>query len=121
MEHWSVTKKESASCAGVSFTLRRMSLGRRIELSRLVGDLASKLEFSEAGSSFADKVDASRLALEIDRLYIRWGIAEIEGLTLDAEPATVERAIDAGPETLCQEMAAAVRGECGLSESERKN
>jgi hypothetical protein len=50
-----------------------------------------------------------------------WGLRKIEGLTVDGEPATVESAIARGPESLCREMVAAIKAECGLTAEEAKN
>ena len=55
------------------------------------------------------------------RLYVLWGVEEIRGLQLDGSPATAEKLIEAGPEDLFQEALKAVKAECGLSETERKN
>jgi hypothetical protein len=79
------------------------------------------MEFLEAGSSAGDKMDAALLQREIDRLYLAWGLREISGLEVDGAAATPESLADTGPEDLFREALAAVRGETGLSESERKN
>lgn len=121
MNYESFSTMESKSLPGVKFTIRRMSFGRRIELMRQVRELAGKVEFLEAGSDPREKIEANLLASEVDRLYILWGLAAIEGLEVDGEPATPESLISAGPEDLCREVLAAVRAEFGLSEEERKN
>ena len=111
----------SASQPGVEFVIARMTFGRRIELMRRVRDLAARLEYFEAGQDAKNGMEASLLGAEIDRIYVLWGVEEIRGLELDQVPATVESLIDHGPEELFLEALAAVRGECGLSETERKN
>lgn len=98
-----------------------MSLGRRLEMSRRIREFASRMEFAEAGESFADKVESTLLGLEVDRIYLEWGIIAIHGLELDGRTASVADQIESGPEALSREMVAAVRAECGLSEDERKN
>jgi hypothetical protein len=98
-----------------------MTFGRRIELMRAVRDLAARLEYFEAGHDAKNSMEASLLGAEIDRLYIRWGLEEIRGLELDGVPATPESLIDSGPEELFWEALAAVKNECGLTETERKN
>lgn len=105
---------------GVTFTIRRASFGRRMELLRRLRDVAGKAECLAAGES-REKLEAALLTSEIDELYLRWGLIRIEGLELDGEPATPERLIEAGPEELCREALAAIKREYGLSEEERKN
>lgn len=112
---------ESKMHPGVQYTLARMTFGRRIELMRRVRDLAARLEFFEAGCDAKNGMEASLLGAEIDRLYVRWGVEGVRGLDLDHAPATVETMIESGPEDLFTEMLEAVRSECGLSETERKN
>jgi hypothetical protein len=112
---------QSAEFPGVAYSLRRMSLGRRIELTRMVRDLGQKIEFLAAGEDITGKIDGSLLASEIDALYLRWGLAEISGLSIDGEPATAESMISTGPERLVREIVAGIKSECGLSENERKN
>ena len=111
----------SRAVPGVDFTIARMSFGRRIELTRQIRELGRKLEFLEAGSDFRERLEAAVLAVEIDRLYLRWGLKEVSGLILDGEPATPESLIEKGPEELTREILSAVKAECGLSEEERKN
>ena len=111
----------SETCPGVEFVIARMTFGRRIELMRRVRDLAARLEYFEAGREAKNEMEASLLAAEIDRLYIRWGLEEIRGLELDGAPATPDSLIECGPEELFLEALTAVRGECGLVENERKN
>ncbi len=86
-----------------------------------VRDLASKLEFFEAGSGNKDRVEADILSAEIDQLYLRWGLREVSGLTIDGRPATPDLLASSGPEDLFVEALNAVKSECGLSEAERKN
>lgn len=119
---WSTKKVvESTALKGVHFTLARMTFGRRIELMRRVRDLAARLEYFEAGCDTKNGMEASLLGAEIDRLYVRWGVEGIRGLDLDHAPATVESLIENGPEDLFNEMLDAVKAECGLTETERKN
>jgi hypothetical protein len=111
----------STSREGVEFVVARMTFGRRMELMRQVRDLAARLEYFEAGHDAKNGMEASLLAAEIDRLYVLWGLEEIRGLELDGAPATAETLIDAGPEDLFLEALGAVKAECGLNETERKN
>jgi hypothetical protein len=121
MTYESVKAVDSAVEPGVQFLVARMSFGRRLELMRRVRELASRLEFLEAGQSEGERLDAALLQAEIDRLYVSWGLRAISGLELDGAEATPESLVESGPETLFREALAAVRGETGLSEAERKN
>ncbi len=121
MEYQSCRRIASKSHPGVSLTIRRMSFGRRIELMKQVRELAAKVEFLKAGNDPREKIEASLLACEIDRIYLAWGLVRVEGLELDGEPATPEGLIAAGPEALCGEALAAIKAEFGLNEEEQKN
>ena len=121
MQYESTALHESATMPGVRFRVVRMSFARRLELMKTVRDLTRKQEFCEAGSTTADQIDAAIAAAEIDRAYLEWGLAELEGLEIDGQPANKESLIEAGPEKLCAEIATAVKAGCGLSEQERKN
>jgi hypothetical protein len=105
----------------VTYTVARMSFGRRVELTRRIRELASRKEFLDAGDTVGEKMEAALLASEIDRLYLLWGLKEVGGLVLDGEAATPESLASNGPENLFREALAAVRGQCELSEAERKN
>ncbi len=121
MQYESTVSVESASCPGVRFSVNRMSFGRRLELLRRVRELAGKAEFLEAGDDPREKIEATLLVGEIDRLYLLWGLAGIEGLEVDGRAATPEVVVEAGPEPLCREILAAIKAEAGLSEEEQKN
>lgn len=112
---------ESEAMPGVEFVIARMTFGRRLELLKRVRDLAVRLEYFEAGREEKNRVEASLLGAQLDRLYIDWGLEEIRGLELDGEAATPSSLIERGPEDLFNEALAAVKAECGLSEQERKN
>jgi hypothetical protein len=118
-----VSTVESASEAvpGARYRVRRMSLGRRNALIRSVRELAQRAEFHSAGEALEERLEASALALEIDAVYLRWGLAGIDGLTIDGQPATAELLIADGPEELAREIATAVKAQCSLSDDERKN
>ena len=121
MEYNSTATLASVVAEGVSFTITRMSFGRRIELTRRIRELGRKVEFLEAGEDFREKIEATLVASEVDKLYIEWGLQQIEGLQIDGQAATPEILVSAGPEELCKEIVAAIRTECGLNEEERKN
>ncbi len=121
MRYESRCRVEARSAPGVTFTIARMSFGRRLELMRRVRELARRIEFHEAGAGTHDKIEAAVLAAETDRLYMDWGLADIEGLELDGRPATRESLASDGPEELTREVIDAIKHECGLSSDEEKN
>lgn len=121
MQYISYEVVDSKLAAGVSYTVAKMSFGRRVELTRRIRDLAGRKEFLEAGETAAEKMDAALLASEIDRLYLLWGLKELSGMELDGQPATPESLAASGPEELFREAVSAIKQRCGLSEAERKN
>ena len=70
---------ESRAMPGVTFTIAKMSFGRRVELMRRVRELARRMEFLAAGKDAGDKMDAALLQAEIDRLYVTWGVKAVTG------------------------------------------
>jgi hypothetical protein len=98
-----------------------MSLGRRIELTKQVHELSRRIEFLDAGGKPHEQIEAAWLSNEIDRIYLRWGLVSVEGLMIDGEPATPEKAIEVGPEDLSREILEAIRAETSLTADERKN
>ena len=121
MEYTSIEIIDSVVAAGVSYTIAKMSFGRRVELTRRIRELAARKEFVEAGETANEKMEAALLASEIDRIYLLWGLQEVAGLEVDGAPATPESLAAAGPEELFREALAAVKRQCGLSDAERKN
>jgi hypothetical protein len=117
----SVTRVESKAAPGVSFTIARMSFGRRVELMRQLRELAGRMEFLDAGRDPKEQMDGALTRAEIDRLYVQWGLRGIEGLELDGVAATPASLADSGPEEVFREALAAVKAETGLTEAERKN
>ena len=111
---------QSKTLAGVSYAVRRISLSQRIELTNHVRELMLRYEFLSAGDP-SDDLEASLTELHVQKLYIEWGLSEIQGLTIDGQAATVEALIERGPELLATEIASAIRGLLELSEEERKN
>ena len=121
MIYQSTIKHQAKSIAGVTFTISRMSFGRRVELTRLVRALSTRMDFCEAGDEVGDKLQARLLSGEIDRLYLEWGLVDLSGLELDGLPATPALLVAVGPEELSLEILDSIRSECGLSDEERKN
>lgn len=112
---------DAKSFPGVRFTVVRMSFGRRTELFRRIREIAGKAPFLEASGDFGERLEASLLSQEIDNLYLRWGLVDLEGLVIDGETASTEVLLERGPEPLCAEIVAAIKNQCGLQEEERKN
>jgi hypothetical protein len=79
------------------------------------------MEYLEAGSDAREKLEATVLAAEIDRAYLEWGLAGVEGLEIDGVAATPGTLIDSGPVELAREILGRIKAECGLTEDERKN
>ncbi len=121
MTYESVAVIESQITPGVTFTVHKMSYGRRAELMSRIRELARKQEFLRAGEDPGDKMDAALLEAQINRVYLTWGLKSIEGLTVDGVEATPELLTDHGPEDLFREALEAVRAQTGLNSTERKN
>ena len=111
----------SEAMPGVEFVVARMTFGRRLELMKKVRDLSGRIEYFDAGRDEKNRMEASLLGAEMDKLYLAWGLEEVRGLLLDGEPATPEALLERGPEALVHEALAAIKNECGLSEAEAKN
>lgn len=121
MTYESTRTVASETCEGVTFRIARISFARRLELTRRVREIARQVEFQQAGDGLQDKIDAALSSGEIDRVYLEWGLAGVDGLTIDGEAANPQSVIGRGPESLCREIVREVRHECGLTEEERKN
>jgi hypothetical protein len=117
----SVIVIDSKAASGVKFAIYRVSFGRRMELSRRVREISRKAEFLEAGTELSEKIEANILAQEIDAMYLQWGLVKIEGLIIDGEAATAAQLLEKGPEALAREVVGAIKEQCGLTETERKN
>jgi len=115
----STVRVESILFAGVAFVVDRMSFGRRLELMKAIREVSAKLEFHAAARD-GDKMKIGLLAAEVDQIYVRWGLREIEGFLIDGDRATPETLLTHGPEDLFMEALAAVKLLCGLSEAEKK-
>ena len=117
----SVVSIDSKAAPGVRFAIHRVSFGRRMELSRRVREISRKAEFLDAGTELHEKIEANILAQEIDSMYLQWGLVKVEGLIIDGEAATAAQLLEKGPEDLAREVVGAIKEQCGLTESERKN
>lgn len=121
MEYWSQLTLRSEAYPGVEYTIRRMSLGRRIDLGKRVREMSQRIDFLGAGDTIAERVEAGVLQNEIDRLYLQWALMSLAGLQIDGENAGPPLLIECGPEGLAREVLAAIKRELDLSEDERKN
>ncbi len=117
----STVQCNSKTLPGVEFTIRRISLGRRIELAEAIREFGRELEFHQAGDSATDQVEAATLSANIDNVYLRWGLVSISGLQIDGASPTAELLFANGPEKLLREIVDRVKSECGLTDDERKN
>jgi hypothetical protein len=111
----------SESMPGVVLVIARMSFARRLELMTRVRDLAARLEYFDAAEGGKNRMEASLLGAQMDRLYLAWGLEGVLGLSIDGEAATPDLLVERGPEPVVREALAAIRAECGLSEAEIKN
>jgi len=87
---------ESQTFRGVRFAVTRTSLAQRIELTRRVRELVLANDFLASGSE-AEKLEGALADLLVRRLYIEWGLAQIEGLAINGVAASVESLIASGP------------------------
>ncbi len=88
IQHESHRTIASKKFAGVNFTIRRITFGRRLELAQRIRELDRKLEFLNAGDDTVSKVDAAIFAREIDKIYLAWGFAGLDGIEIDGETAS---------------------------------
>src|SRR5689334_161924 len=116
----SVDWHDSRVLPGVRYAIRKISLGQRIELNKKARELTQRYDFLKSGNS-EEQLDAGLSELLVEKLYLEWGLVEIQGLHIDNVPATTELLIDRGPETLAKEILADVHAQLTLSEEDRKN
>lgn len=109
------------SISGVTFRVRRISFGGRMDLSREIREISKRIDFLAAGDELQERIEANVLAHEIDAAYLQWGLAGVGGLVIDGEAATPQLLLEKGPEALTKEIVVAIKGQCGLTEEERKN
>ncbi len=121
MDYESYKTVESRACRGVRFRVRRLSLTRRMELVGLIRETGETLAFHMAGDSVVDAAQAAGIRARMDALYIRWGLEEISGMTVDGEPIGLENLLERGPDALAREIVEAIKSELFLDEEERKN
>ena len=98
-----------------------MSFQSRLRLIRDMQGLMGRYEFLRAGTGPMDQLAAQEAEQEIGLVYLNWGLAGIEGLSIDGMPATVNSLLHDGPEDLTREALSAIVGQVGLTDDERKN
>jgi hypothetical protein len=118
--HSSLAWRGSQTMPAVRFAIRRISLANRLDLTQQLRELTLRYDFLNAGDT-SDQLEAAMSDLLVRKLYVEWGLAEIQGLTIDGAAATAALLIQKGPETLTGEIITAIREEIELSDDERKN
>lgn len=129
-------KKDSEIFPGVSFYLRRMTEGRRIELRKKLGPTNAKIRellkeqgrLLEASLESQDQNRILELQDEFDGLMLEvvnpttllWGVKQVEGLDVDGKILTLDEWQD-WPSALFQEILRAVNDEAELNGGETKN
>jgi len=126
MAYTHATRKTIASraCPGVSFTVRRVSYGRRKAI-------AEQLKSVSAGEEAKGLRPASQ-AVGVIRALMGAMLVDVGGLELDGQPyigrlhgddrdAAIEELIDAAPEPLIEDIAAALLDELRLNGDAEKN
>lgn len=111
---------ESKIFPGVRYAIARISLRGRLQLTERLRELFQKYEFLRAGD-FEDQTEASYADLLAQRLYLEWGLMQLQGLMIDGVEASVQQLVELGPEALSAEIVSAIRESLELSEQERKN
>jgi hypothetical protein len=92
-----------------------------MDLVRQIRETGEKLAFYMAGDSVVDAAQAGEIRARMDALYIRWALDEIEGMTIDGEPVSVDNLLERGPDRLAREIVETIKDELFLDEEERKN
>ncbi|MEP7361799.1 MAG: hypothetical protein ABI972_00970 [Acidobacteriota bacterium] len=112
---------ESVQVAGVSFTIRRMTLRQRISLLQELHTLYLEREFSGAGSSQADRLHSQLTSLRIDDVFLRWAVTNVTGLQIDGRAVSAGELAEFAPESLVCEILERIREAVSLSQDEEKN
>ncbi len=135
-KHDTTRRRESESCPGVSFLLRKMTEGRRLEYRAKLREPNAKLRdiLREQGKLLevpADARDHDKImdlqdqyeGLQIEILNpetLKWGVKQIEGLEVDGKTLTLEDWKE-WPSHLFAEILEAVNQESQLNGGEIKN
>ena len=119
-DHRSLRWHDSKTNQGVRYAVRQASLAQRIELNHRVREVFLKHEFLQSGP-LKDRLEASLSDLNARKIYLEWGLSELEGLSIDGQKASTDLLIEKGPESLSNEIVRTIRSEISLSEDEIKN
>jgi len=112
---------QSTCCPGVSFRVKRMTLGGRIELLERIYPLLKEAESMAAGASQSDQVRNQLCTLKIQEALLSWGVLELRGLCVDGIQISAAEASNGAPEELVQEILGVIQRQIALTEAERKN
>lgn len=135
-KHETTRRIHSEAFPGVTFLLRKMTEGRRMELRRIISepnlrvreilreqDAIYKTEENNQDTlkwmTLQDELDGLMLE-KINPAWVLWGVKQIEGLEVDGRPLSVEDWSD-WPSALFDEVLSAVKAEAELNGAERKN
>ncbi|MCC6389519.1 MAG: hypothetical protein IT167_02865 [Bryobacterales bacterium] len=121
MHYSSTIQYESRMIPGVTFTLWRLSFGKRLELLRRVHSLAGKQEFCTASQTVESQYEAAILEKAMQQIYLECTLVQVEGLLIDGEPASTDILLQRGPENLVGEIIGTIHRHMGLSAEEQKN
>lgn len=136
MNYTSKTTHKSDVMPTVSFTLKKLSHGRRLKIDLALADHRAKVrELSQEFMTIAED-DSSEARLRKIRLdsqtrfvieehfkptYLREALDKLEGLEIDGAPATLENLFSDGPVELIEEIYQTIQNNIGLTLDEIKN
>lgn len=134
--HTTTRRLESQLFSGVSFVLKKMTEGRRIDLRTKLAPHNSRVREIMREQAIIDKVDEndrdvskwialqeefdSIMLEQVNPAWINWGVKLIDGLEADGNPLGLEDWKD-WPSALVNEVVEAVKAEAELNGTERKN
>lgn len=138
LQYQSSLSFESETFPGVTFTLRKMSEGRRAQLRLATAESNARIrnyvrESQRISAQPADSRDICRVA-ELNELietevisklnpaWVRWGLKDITGITVDGnDHPDADLLITEGPSDLTGEILLAIKTTSQMSEEELKN
>lgn len=135
-EYTSTRRVNSVEFPGVSFVLRKMTEERRISLRQKQAEGLDKIakiarEMAAIQREPEEVRDRQKLAElsdqwdfiqreEISPITLKWGLASMEGLSVDGRPATIDNYRE-WPSALFDEVLNMIAIEIGLNGAEEKN
>lgn len=99
IDYSSIRWHESSTMPGVRFSIRRISLQQRMDLTRRIRELSVRDEFLRSGSP-SEQLNAAENELAVRKTLIDWGLANVARLSLDGEPATAKALLKRRPKNL---------------------